>query len=198
MFDDLTPVKKAAAFMAFMIMVSAIIFSKALLPYADLQRLISDCPVETEATVFAVGEIQKDEYLYYGPTVEFNPDGFLPIHVEAINTVKSRMDFKKGDVVTIAYDGTINSDVIILDDKTCLNNLILMSVVSGVISLIGIVDFIVNIILSKRAPKGETKKFGTTPDGLSFEEWQELQRLEQLRKAADEKEAAESTSGEEQ
>ena len=196
MFEDVSPVKKSAAFMAFMLMAALLILSKGLLPYYDYLRLLSDCNMESPATIYSEDEPLQDDIYYYGPTVEFSPDGFLPVHTKAVSTVKSRAGFRKGDPVTIAYDGSINSDVVILDDKTCVNNLILLGIAAGVIALIGIIDFVCHVATRDSVPKGETKKFDTTPDGLSFDEWQQLKKMEELRDAETEAPAGHSPADE--
>ena len=183
MFEEISPVKKAAVFMVFMFMLALLIFTKAYLPYMDYLKLSSDCVESVQGVVFEAKAPYNDGGLYYGPIVEYviPSNGYL-VHSEAVSTIKSPRKYKEGEKVNIIFNGNLNSDVIITDDTTCYDRYRIMSIIAVVIAWVGLLDFVINVFISIRKNKGETHKFKATPDGKSFKEWQEMQ---QLREAAE-------------
>lgn len=188
MFDDVSPVKKAAAFMVFMFMIALMVFTKAYLPYVDYLKLVSQCDEATTGTISEVIPVYKEDGLYYGPVVEFvlKSNSYF-VRSEAISPIKSGKEYTEGQTVNIVYNSDINSDVIITDDTSCYDRYRVMVIVAAVIAFIGFADFIINVYISVNSTgKGSVKKFKATPDGKSFKEWQEMQKLIEAAKEREE------------
>ena len=175
--DDNSPVKRSAYFLVFMLMAGLLMFWKSYYPYSKLQQLIAANTYETPAVVIDAKEPVKDDYYYYGPIVEYTMDNGIRVRSEAVSTMKTPTKFYEGDRVTIRYNGEMNTDVVIVSDDAPRKRCIVLCIIAGVIAAIGLIDFIVHIVLALRAPKGETVKFDSTPDGMSFKEWQHMQKF---------------------
>ncbi len=197
MSDENSPVKKAAYFFVFMLMAALLMFWKAYYPYYKLEQMIMKSTESAEAVVIEAKEPVKEDYYYYGPIVEFTMTNGIRVRSEAVSPMKTPTKFRVGDKVTIRFNGEMNTDVVISSDDGPRKRCVTLCIVAGVIALIGLVDFAVNLVTALRAPKGKTYRFDSTPDGMSFEEWRHMQKFTELADSA-EKELSEETSGKEE
>lgn len=197
MSDENSPVKKAAYFFVFMLMAALLMFWKAYYPYYKLEQMIMKSTESAEAVVIEAKEPIKEDYYYYGPIVEFTMTNGIRVRSEAVSPMKTPTKFRVGDKVTIRFNGEMNTDVVISSDDGPRRRCVTLCIVAGVIALIGLVDFAVNLVTALRVPKGKTYKFDSTPDGMSFEEWRHMQKFTELADSA-EKELSEEASGKEE
>ncbi|MCR5122772.1 MAG: hypothetical protein K6B74_10165, partial [Ruminococcus sp.] len=154
-----------------------LIYAKSYQPYADELRLRAEAPVLADGYVVKAYEPVREDYYYYGPLVEFTMPNGITVRSEAVSPIRSRRQYAVGDRVLVGYTGEMNSDIVLLDDTTCHDNYVRLSIVALVIAVIGILDFFVHAIIDVRKNSVKKYKFSETPDGKSFEEWQEMQQL---------------------
>ncbi len=177
MFNEVSALKKSVVFMVFMLCTAILIYAKVYQPYIDELRLRSERPVAAVGYVVDAYEPTREDYYYYGPLVEYILPTGIPVRSEAVCPIKSDQNYAVGDQVMVGYTGEMNSDIVILDDSTCHDRYVKLTIVAIAIAVIGILDFFVNAIIEVRKTSVKKYKFSETPDGKSFEEWQEMQQL---------------------
>lgn len=174
MFEEVSPVKKGLVAAVFLFCIAVGVFTKTYLPYNQYMKIEMYCTQETNATVVEFEQPQNDDIFFFGPMVEFETDDRV-VRTYAINTVDPKEKHSAGEIVTIRYNPSMLSDVLILEDDDIKRQFRLTSIIAGALCAGAFISVIIGIALNDPGPK--IKTYFLNQDGKTFEQWQEMQKL---------------------
>ena len=169
MFDEITPFKKGLVVSLFFLMAAILVFTQKYLPYNQYRKLEFACSETTSAIVVEFEERGSDGVYFYGPMVEYEADG-RTIHAYAVNTVQPEKHHPPGETVTIRYDPSTYSDVLLTDDDDIMKQFRNTMIISGVLCGASLLSLILGIVFSDHSK--EIKTYFLNKDGETFEQWQ--------------------------
>lgn len=160
------------------ICISAVLIVRGYMPYREYLSISKTCTKSASAKVVGGEQVEEGIY-YYGPKVEYYDSSLgSTIRADVVNTVKYRSKFKNDETVTVMYDPSDYSLVMIKDDKSASDRFRIMNVTASALSAAGMA-FLVAMVLNQFV-RTRPKKYDTTPDGTTFEEWQKKKQLEEI------------------
>lgn len=196
MFSDMTPFRKCLLVSIILIMIAAMIFTPFYLPYKAYKDISVNCVQASTGTVIDPDDMQHESVYYYGPLLEYSLYvGTELVHVRSkpVNTVDLKRVWAKGENVKVLVDPNDISQVIIAEDNTAESRFKIALWVSAAVLSAGLIIFIIGIFKGLKKPV--SRSYYYTPDGKTFEQWQEEQKLKED-DVADEAEENSTDSGE--
>lgn len=159
------------------LLVSAAVVTTAYFPYRSFADIEQYCTASAYGTVVETCSQEKEDIYYYGPQVEFTESGTgRVLHVKAVNTVNLNHTWEKDESLTVYYNPSDPSQMIIGDENTAKNRFNTAKVIAALLTLVGFGIMAAGCAVT--FVRTRPKKFSSNIAGETFEEWQSRQQEE--------------------
>jgi hypothetical protein len=179
-----SPIKKSLLFLLMALMVSAALITTTYFPYSSFVELEKLCTEPTTGTVTETCSQEKLDSYYYGPTLEYTEYATgRTLRASAVNTVNLNCTWKKGEALSMYYNPSNPSQLILRDNKTAINRFNAAKVMAMILSAVGIAAVLTACMMT--FVRSRPKKFKSNIAGESFEEWQSRQNADSAEEMSD-------------